>query len=370
MRLLFGLVVFVLWQHTDCLTRTTKLLTLNTFLINIQTEYQKRAEHIANNIGSTQADIICLQEVWDDKDVLAIVKANQEKYPYTLSGLHNETQELLQSSKTNRPRCLELGVLVMAIRTVANGCLGEEGDAARLKCLMEKAGYLDLSRQCIACLTFSGFDIGSLLKNCLFSNIQTNLPGLLVLSKRKLLNPSMTYFRQEKTLFNRGYISFEVDQVGDIRCTHQTSDSLGDYYDGNLRTVYGSWEDQHFDETKTLISSFPNDKIRSIIMGDVNTGPFLPIQTELQGYFIDSYKYYKSQMFMPTFETTCTYCLENPLAMDIDSGSIIDQVLVRTPEGDIATYKTMRVFDNLIPGETVPASDHYAVELLIETPSH
>lgn len=60
-------------------------------------------------------------QVWDDKDVLAIVKANQEKYPYTLSGLHNETQELLQSSKTNRPRCLELGVLVMAIRTVANG---------------------------------------------------------------------------------------------------------------------------------------------------------------------------------------------------------------------------------------------------------
>lgn len=56
---------------------------------------------------------------------------------------------------------------------------------------------------------------------------------------------------------------------------------------------------------------------------------------------LDSYKYYKSQMFMPTFETTCTYCLENPLAMDIDSGSIIDQVLVRTPEGDIATYKTM-----------------------------
>jgi hypothetical protein len=60
-------------------------------------------------------------QVWNDNDVLAIVKANQEKYPYTISGLHSETQELLQSSSGNGPRCLEWGVLRFTVRVLSNG---------------------------------------------------------------------------------------------------------------------------------------------------------------------------------------------------------------------------------------------------------
>lgn len=44
-------------------TQASRLLTYNTFLGNSEPEFDKRATYIANTIDSTNADIICLQEV-------------------------------------------------------------------------------------------------------------------------------------------------------------------------------------------------------------------------------------------------------------------------------------------------------------------
>lgn len=70
--------------------------------------------------------------------------------------------------------------------------------------------YFDMSRSCISCMSLSGFDYGTLIKNCFIKQTRSNLPGLLVLSKRRLIGPSLTYFDPEKTILNRAYISFEV----------------------------------------------------------------------------------------------------------------------------------------------------------------
>lgn len=51
---------------------------------------------------------------------------------------------------------------------------------------------------------------------------------------------------------------------------------------------YGSWEKQNLDETKKLANSFPNNGGRAIIMGDLNAGPFTPIQGD-EGYHMGKF---------------------------------------------------------------------------------
>uniref|UniRef100_K1PA87 Endonuclease/exonuclease/phosphatase domain-containing protein n=1 Tax=Magallana gigas TaxID=29159 RepID=K1PA87_MAGGI len=202
------------------------------------------------------------------------------------------------------------------------GCLNEGSEILTLQCLYEKAGYFDMSRSCISCVSLTGFDYGTLLKNCFVKKTRSNLPGLLVLSKRKLIGPK------------------------------------------NLVEKYGSWEKQNLDETKKLANSFPNNGGRAIIMGDLNAGPFTPIQGD-EGYHMDSYKYYLDQGFLPSLDSECTYCIENPLSID-DVNSIIDHILVRPPANENKKYSAERVFRNSIPGEKFPPSDHYGVLLNIE----
>lgn len=57
------------------------------------------------------------------------------------------------------------------------------------------------------------------------------------------------------------------------------------FYSENLMTKYGSWEKQNFDETMELVKSFSNHVGPEIILGDLNTGPFTPIQGN-EGYFM------------------------------------------------------------------------------------
>lgn len=60
------------------------------------------------------------------------------------------------------------------------------------------------------------------------------------------------------------------------------------FFSENLVEKYGSWEKQNLDETKKLANSFPNSGGRAIIMGDLNAGPFTPIQGD-EGYHMGKF---------------------------------------------------------------------------------
>lgn len=74
---------------------------------------------------------------------------------------------------------------------------------------------MNLPQICISCLAISatgGFSPNRILKDCvLTSQGEVNLPGLLVLSKRPLINPVVKYFLPfTRTTVRRGYIHFQV----------------------------------------------------------------------------------------------------------------------------------------------------------------
>jgi hypothetical protein len=96
-------------------------------------------------------------------------------------------------------------------------------DIARLDCVMEKTGFMKLPQQCITCLTMVKVSPRSVFNECLGAvENQMNVPGLLILSKRKLLQPKMVYFRPNvKQLLPRGYLMTEVPVFNFLRCKLQ-----------------------------------------------------------------------------------------------------------------------------------------------------
>lgn len=77
---------------------------------------------------------------------------------------------------------------------------------------------MNLPQICISCLAISatgGFSPNRILKDCvLTSQGEVNLPGLLVLSKRPLINPVVKYFLPvTRTTVRRGYIHFQVHVI-------------------------------------------------------------------------------------------------------------------------------------------------------------
>lgn len=105
--------------------------------------------------------------------------------------------------------CLKLGQIIFFLR---QGCTSKKNDIERLVCVTEKAGFMDLPQECITCLTMSKMTAKSAFSECLGGiQNQMNVPGLLVLSKRKLRNSKMVYFRSNvKELLPRGYLRVEV----------------------------------------------------------------------------------------------------------------------------------------------------------------
>lgn len=95
-------------------------------------------------------------------------------------------------------------------------------DIARLDCVTEKAGFMELPQQCITCLTMVKLSPRSVFSECLGAvENQMNVPGLLILSKRKLRHPKMVYFRPNvKQLLPRGYLMTEVPVLHLIYCEY------------------------------------------------------------------------------------------------------------------------------------------------------
>lgn len=98
------------------------------------------------------------------------------------------------------------------------GCTRKNTSDEQAQCVLEKTGVMNLPQICISCLAISatgGFSPKRILKDCLLtSQGEVNLPGLLVLSKRPLINPVVKYFLPvTRTTVRRGYIHFQVHVI-------------------------------------------------------------------------------------------------------------------------------------------------------------
>ncbi|XP_062567650.1 uncharacterized protein LOC134229885 [Saccostrea cucullata] len=343
--------------------RRVKLMSYNTGLTSRIPYYKERSQYIAEKVSQSKPDFICLQEVWHYRDLFKIVKENSATYPYSFSAIHNDTTGLLNSNGLHWPACARSDVIQMFFKMWWYGCMSLKGEIARLNCVTEKAGFMDLRQPCITCITMSSFTARTAFSDCLGAvENQMNVPGLLVLSKRKLRHHKMVYFRPNvKQILPRGYLMVEVWGLGMVACTHTTADLGKIYYEPNLKSKFHSWKEENMKDARILmrdLSSFAS----SIIMGDLNTSPSIPSK-QIQGDFEETLELFKSANYSTPYIDLCglcTFCSGNNL-VPYKTDWILDHILLRGPRAEQA----QRVMEHLLPDQSVSPSDHYGIQVVV-----
>lgn len=358
--------LMLFWGVDLCLSQT-KLLSYNAGLLQTIPNKQERGDYIVANIGATDPDIVCLQEVWLARDVEMVASGNLLTYPFSFSASHVPGETFIESL----PPCANVSLAGVLFKILANGCTRKITEEEQAQCVLEKTGVLKLPQACISCLAITatgGFSSKKILKDCvLTSQGEVNLPGLLVLSKRPLVNPSVKYFLPyTKTTVQRGYIYFQDEEVGDIACTHLTPNLGPNYVEPNLSGIFSNYADQHFYETVTMVTDLSSAS-RVVIMGDLNCGPRLPLRNIKEEFETAYHHFIMSGYDNPYVDKVglCTYCRENPLTLAQNQmtstppeNTILDHILVR----GVHISFTQRVFMENVPGLFIPPSDHYGVQ--------
>ncbi|XP_056012046.1 uncharacterized protein LOC125648150 isoform X2 [Ostrea edulis] len=342
--------------------RTIRVMSYNTGLTSRIPYYWKRSENIGKTVSKTKPDFICLQEVWHYRDLYKIVQKNSDRYPYSFSAVHKDTKTLLNNTGLHWPTCARFDVMKMFFGMWWHGCMSMKEDIARLDCVTEKAGFMELPQQCITCLTMVKLSPRSVFSECLGAvENQMNVPGLLILSKRKLRHPKMVYFRPNvKQLLPRGYLMTEVQGLGTVACTHTTADLGKIYYEPNLKSRFHSWKEENLQDARSLIkdlSQFPT----SVIMGDLNCSPKIPGK-HIQGDYEDTLELFKTANYSTPYVDMCgrcTFCSENNL-VPYKTDWILDHILVRGSR----TQHAMRIMDDKMTDQNVHPSDHYGIQVV------
>jgi endonuclease/exonuclease/phosphatase family metal-dependent hydrolase len=326
---------------------------------------QERAAGTSDAIAALDADVVCLQEVWDADHVALVEAAAGDAYPYSyFPDPAQETGAEGACTETDLDPLLE--------------CMADEcGDACTDElpgCLLEQCAFqfLGLEKNCMRCVQANvGATVETIGGICTTETTEFAYEGSFgtgILSTHPI---EVTDHVFESTTNRRSVLHALVAAPGgdvDLFCTHLTAVfSIVPY-----PREEGSWEDEQavqIDAMRAWVDEVATGD-RVALLGDMNTGPAagtndaeLPVhyETLADGY---ANPYAES-------DQRCTFCPDNGLSsVDSDErGRLIDHVLLRGFDGD---FEATRVLDETVDVEscgepmTGAHSDHYGVQVTIQ----
>lgn len=367
----------------------------------------ERRPFIVEAIADSDADILCLQEVWDQTDKEAIQVAAAEAYPYytffqndldTAIDDATNQQGVVPPPPTTAPcegesltsqlnagvDCLEQNCSTPDGRTTSTECAEEQ-------CLAEVFGLLAAPppQRCYACLVTQ-------LPTELLTDIRSRCPtvvnqdlafqgqnGVMILSRHPLKNAKELVI--PGTWNRRTILSATAELPNgaelDAYCNHLTPifndftlPYTGQYGDGT--NTAGAWQAEQELQAEKLINyvTETSGNRPAVILGDLNAGHAFPeegivAQSEATLDLLES-------VFEPAYTADyaplCTFCSgTNPVTDPDDPIGWIDHILLdNLPSGSVLS--TERVFDDdVVPVDNqtmVPLSDHFGMRSVIRVP--
>ncbi|XP_053380842.1 uncharacterized protein LOC128548991 isoform X2 [Mercenaria mercenaria] len=283
--------------------RNKKVLTVLTYNLWLH-EYNEKAyrtkeerkKNIIHVLKKSEADTVCLQEVYFGKDIEDFVDSLKDKYPYTFSGIHITVNGFPPQAKGKRkPPCDNTRLVTYLNCIKTNGCTATADDRELLACVLSNCVnqlqniFQKDSQECLTCMTMSTANIMECTSTRPVVGGRTmNVGGLFLLSNRKLRDVSYTdYHPTTKELFPTGFIKAKVDDIATIVCTHLSAVGTNDFYEPELmKKGFTSYSDMNAYETRTLIRSLRGIQ-PAIILGDFNTG--FAYKPQLRSVIPDSY---------------------------------------------------------------------------------
>jgi len=311
----------------------------------------ERVQPLVDEIRSSPADVMCLQEVWSDADAEAIIAGVAETFPHAF-------REQTENDESSWFAC---GAPQWPALYTMNSCVSEQCtpsgisafECAADQCKAEWAALDDHCKLCLSANTQSPLKCAA-WRAPMYAHEGRN--GLVVLSRTPLEHASYTPF--ETFVVKRGVIRADVGGL-QIQCTHMTASLDVVPYPAEGR--FGSWQGEHAAQLE-IMKRQAGERRRTIMLGDLNAGPASAgVDAELP----DNYSAVAAAGYRDTWTSgqVCTYCQDNPLVCSKPEGcgpsSRIDHILLKSFERNVE-LGFARFGDQAIP--TVGRlSDHYGL---------
>jgi len=358
-----------------------RIATFNAGLLETVGFVDARDEQVNEALAELDAEVLCVQEVWEDEHWDALVAANEDARP---------NAERIEPMPGVAGLCSpeELLPLRMCAELMCEGMPAEELFACTISmCPSEVA---TLSGTCSSCLVDNGDsgDLDVIEAACLGTGTPDDelpLPpeersfllggafGIGLLSSLPLRETDSIVLDSSTTRRGILYAKIDAPELGEISvfCTHLSAVLDQVRYEGS----YDTWEGENTAQVAELlewVDEKTDDGDKVVVLGDLNTSPDVPADG-IEGEVPESYAQIPEAGFDNAFlagpNATCTFCSANALVRSGDTGvgSAIDHIATRGIDSEVTSERILDdVFmvagddDGGIPDE-LPLSDHYGV---------
>jgi len=332
---------------------------------------EERLPALIDLVKGLDADVLCLQEVWTQADIDAVVAGVEEAFPYHHYAFLSDTTLGPAACTTEEAvplrTCIDAECVGVAATEIA-GCVQDH-------CATQLG---QLSPGCLECAVANlGKEVEEIFAFCTTGSLKYTYEGangLLMLSRAKLTNTSHTKI-DPSTNVQRSVIgaTVKLPDLGEVAvfCGHVAADltSSGLPYDGPA----GSWEGENRVQAEVVRDHAADHAGAAdliVVMGDYNSGPELPGKAvaELPEA---AYKVFIDAGYTAHGPDACTFCADNRLNDETTPSVWIDHIFTKGLDATLTTSLT-RIGTEPIsitpesggPVETNP-SDHYGVRMEI-----
>jgi endonuclease/exonuclease/phosphatase family metal-dependent hydrolase len=372
-----------------------------------------RRPYIVDAIAASDADILCLQEVWDQSDKVAIRDGAAEAFPHSaffeddldtpIEDATNQQGEVPPLPTTapcaEEPLTSQMNTLVDCLRdncstipdsedgqTTSEACAAASCPEAALPLLFGDAA----AQRCYACVTTQ-------LPTETFGDMRSRCPtvvnqdlafqgqnGVMILSRHPLENDNTEELVIPGTWNRRTILRATAELTNgaelDVYCNHLTPIFTGLFFP--YTGQYGGWQEEQELQAEKLINyvTETSGDRAAVILGDLNAGHAFPEQdivAEGEETLVLLESAYEPA-YTAAYTPLCTFCSTNPVTNpgnDPDETSgWIDHILLDNLPSD-SVVSTERVFDEDVvpvgPADDqmmVPLSDHFGMRSVITVP--
>ena len=339
------------------------LVTYNLGLAQNYVDYaEERVEHVVAAVAGLDAELVCLQEVWDADDIEAVIQGAKASFP------HFYVPETPEEGGTE-PACSEeeSGPLL--------GCVTEHcAEAENLAdCALENCGteFAAVSSPCSSCLVANiAKPLEEIFVNCAEGSAMYTYAGhsgLVLLSAAPLVAAEHKIL--DSCIVRRVAIYARIDKEGEplhAFCTHLTA-GLDVEYPGE----FGSYSEEQAHQIDQLLEYMGEKAVDggAVLLGDMNTGPALP--PDMEGNRVENFqKFVDAGLVSPYLNQdapVCTWCVSNTLIGEDDKDNVIDHIFFLHLDDVAATLQAERIFTELVEiqvegeGKETNLSDHFGV---------
>jgi endonuclease/exonuclease/phosphatase family metal-dependent hydrolase len=327
-----------------------------------------RQPDIATALGTVEADVVCLQEVWAADQVADVEATTLADYP------HQFWPEPQQSSDA---QCDD-GTLDSMLSCFEDSCSDVCTDQVD-DCLLDNCPipFALLPRDCMRCAMANvGQDPDGLSSICEDAPVEFAYDGSFgtgILSKHPILSVQETVFAS--TSNRRSVLHAVIDAPDgelDVYCTHLTAafDSIP------YPRTEGNWvEEQRVQIEEMLALADSTAGEHAVLLGDMNTGPAIngmgAEEADNWELFADAEDWSIPYLEQSESDVQCTYCGDNVLvgaSPDDDVSRVIDHILLRGFSEVVSTRRMLDGLDTTAEScgdvyDPSPLSDHYGVEV-------